>query len=591
MSERIPRPVPLEKLAQIPDITMSLSDTLVFKTGSWSYVQPLYANKTSPCNEACPGGVNIQAQMQLVAKGKFEEAAILFRQEHPLPAITGRCCFHPCEAGCNRKDFDQPLAINAIERRIGEEALKFRTENPNKGIKNQTIAVVGSGPSGLTAAFYLAMLGYKVTILEKEDKPGGVLRWGIPEYRLPNNIIDQEVENIQGVGVDFEYNVEVGNDVTLEQLKEKYDAVYLATGVWRSKKMRIENEEANGVMSGLAFLKSVVKGEELKAGPKVAIVGGGNTAMDASRVALRMGLDPVVVYRRTQAEMPAHGEEIQDAIDEGVKFEFLTAPLEAIEENGKLTGLKCQKMELGTPDESGRRRPVPVEGSEYIMPVDTILSAIGEEPAIDWIEGKLELEWNKIVVDSLGATKDEKVFAGGDVIDQDHTVIDAIGAGKKAAVAIDSKFQGADVKEIIEKIRVGSKGSISTGKFNGTAPAEVHEVAYFNDLNMDYFTVAPRAERKKLSPEERRNNFKEVVSGLSDEEAIAEAQRCFNCGTCIECDNCLLYCPDISVIRAAGGGEGVGGAPYRIDYDYCKGCLVCVHECPRSAMTFEEVVR
>jgi NADPH-dependent glutamate synthase beta subunit-like oxidoreductase len=589
--ERIARPVSLETLAEIPDITISTSDTLVFKTGSWRYVQPIYVDKTSPCNEACPAGVNIQSQMRLVADGQFRKAAELFRQEHPFPAVTGRCCFHPCEIGCNRKDFDQPVNINGIERRIGDEALKFQTNNPNKGIKKEKIAIVGSGPSGLTCAFYLAMMGYSITVFEKEEKPGGVLRYGIPAYRLPKDVLDVEIANIEQVGVEIKTGVEIGTEVTLEQLKTDFDLVYLATGVWRSKSMRVKNEDAEGVMSGLEFLKSVAKGEEISIGPKVAIIGGGNTAMDACRTAKRIGLDPVVVYRRTKAEMPANEEEIQDAIDEGIPFQFLTAPSEVVLEEGKVTGLRCQKMQLGRPDESGRRRPEPVEGSEFIMPVDTVLSAIGEEPAIDWVEGKLKLEWKKIVVDALGATEDGKIFAGGDVIDQNHTVVDAIGAGKKAAMAMDARFKGADIEEMREKIRVGTKGSVSTGKYFGTHPEETHDVVRYKDLNPDYFEVAPRNVRPMLPVEERINNFDEVKTAMSDEEVIAEAKRCFNCGSCIECDNCILYCPDIAVLREPEGGVGVGAAPYKIDYEYCKGCLVCVHECPRSAMSYEEVVR
>jgi len=592
MSEkRVARPVSLATLAEIPDIPQSMSDTLVFKTGSWRYVQPLYEDKTSPCNESCPAAVNIQSQMRLVAQGKFREAAELFRQEHPFPAVTGRCCFHPCETGCNRKDFDEPVNINGIERRIGDEALKFQTNNPNKGIKKETVAIIGSGPSGLTAAFYLAMMGYGVTVFEKEDKPGGVLRYGIPAYRLPKDVLDIEIANIEQVGVEIKTGVSIGADITLDQLKADFDAIYIAAGVWRSKKMRVENEDANGVMSGLEFLKSVAKGQEISIGPKVAIIGGGNTAMDACRSAKRLGLDPVVVYRRTKAEMPANKEEIQDAIDEGIPFQFLTAPSEVVVEDGKAVGLRCQKMQLGRPDESGRRRPEPVPGSEFVMPVDTILSAIGEEPDADWIDGKLETKWNKIVVDALGTTEDSRIFAGGDIIDQNHTVVDAIGAGKKSAIAIATSFNGENPLDLLDNIRVGAKGSVSTSKYFGGHPAETHTVVRFKDLNPDYFTPSPRNRRPMLTEDKRVGNFDEVKTGMSDEEVIAEAQRCFNCGSCIECDNCILYCPDIAVLREPGGGKGVGAAPYTIDYEYCKGCLLCVHECPRSAMSYEEVVR
>jgi NADPH-dependent glutamate synthase beta subunit-like oxidoreductase len=591
MTERKARPIAFNSLSDVPDITRSMSDTLVFKTGSWRYVQPLYENKTSPCNEACPAGVNIQGQLQLVAEGKFREAAEMFRNEHPLPAVTGRCCFHPCEIGCNRKDFDQPININGIERRIGDEALKFKTDNPSKGLMKQKIAVIGSGPSGLTASFYLAMLGYNVTVFEKNEKGGGVLRYGIPSYRLPKDVLDIEIANIEQVGVEFKYNTDIGSDITIEELKKNFDIVYIATGVWQSKAMGIANEDASGVMSGLEFLKLVGLGNAPKIGPKVAIIGGGNTAMDACRTAKRLGMEPVVVYRRTEAEMPANAEEIVDAKEEGIPFEFLTAPLEAILDGGKVVGLKCQRMELGKPDDSGRRRPVPVAGSEFNMEIDAILGAIGEEIAADWIKDLLEMKWDKIVTDKVGLSSDADIYAGGDAIDQNHTVVDAIGAGKRAAIAIDARFKGGDIAEIIERVRVGEKGSVSTGKYFGNAPAEIHDVVRFGDLNTDYFTPTPRKTRPTLAGETRNSNFDEVRTGMTDEEVIAEASRCFNCGSCISCDNCFQFCPDISVIRAPQGGAGVGKAPYTIDYDYCKGCLICVQECPRSAMSVEDVIR
>lgn len=591
MSERIAKPIVFERLADVPEVSISLGSTMVFKTGSWRYVQPIYENKTSPCNEACPAGVNIQGFMRLAAEGKFSEAAVQYRQEHPFPAITGRVCFHPCEAACNRVDFDEPLAINAVERRIGDEALNIRTENPNKGMRKEKIAIVGAGPSGLTCAFYLAMMGYGVTVFEKMDKAGGILRYGIPDYRLPQHIIDTEVENIEGVGVRIEYNKALGEDFTLEELRSKFSAVYLALGVWRSRRMNIPGEDLPGVMSGLEFLARLNAGAPPEIGPEVAVIGGGNTAMDSCRSALRLGCRPTVIYRRTRAEMPADEEEIAEAEAEKIPFEFLTAPVEAIEKNGKVAGMRCIRMKLGKPDESGRRRPVPVEGSEFEIPIDTVLTAIGEQPEAEHVKDKLEFEWNKVKADRYGHTSEERVFAGGDLIDQPHTVVDAIGAGKKAAIGIDALLRGADLAELTEKIRVGEKGSVSTGKHLGLGPDETHAVAHYQDINPDYFVPEPRIKMPHLEPEARTDSFEEVNKGLSDDAAMAEAARCFNCGTCIECDNCLLFCPDIAVVRAPDSGKGIGSAPYEIDYEYCKGCLVCVHECPRSAMSFEEVVR
>jgi len=432
---------------------------------------------------------------------------------------------------------------------------------------------------------------YGITVYESKPAAGGVLRYGIPEYRLPNAILDIEVENIAGVGVEFAYNKTLGVDVSFEELRSRYDAVYLATGVWRSRRMGVPGEDSEGVMSGLEFLADVNSGKPPRIGPKVAVIGGGNTAMDSCRTALRLGCEPRVVYRRTRAEMPANEEEIREAEAEEIPFEFLTAPVEVIASNGKVSAMRCIRMELGKPDESGRRRPVPIEGSEFEVPVDTILTAIGEETDLDYLEEKLETKWKKIAVDPLGRTADGKILAGGDAIDQPHTVVNAIGAGKKAAIAIDAMLRVVDPEGLPERINVGEKGSVSTAKYMGSGPEQTHEVVRYADLNPDYFDPTPRAAMPHLPPAERTASFEEINKGLSDEAAMAEAQRCFNCGACIECDNCILFCPDIAVLRAPDGGEGVGKAPYEIDYEYCKGCLVCVHECPRSAMSFEEVLR
>ena len=591
MTERVARPIVFERLDDYPDMTMSLSDTMVFKTGSWRYVQPKYENKTSPCNEACPAGVDIQGFMRLTAEGKFAEAAELYRLEHPFPASTGRVCFHPCETACNRAEFDEPLAINAVERRIGDEALKISIENPNKGKFKEKIAVVGGGPSGLACAFYLALIGYGVTVFEKMPKAGGILRYGIPDYRLPPEIIDAEIANIAGVGIDIRCDQALGRDFKLDDLAKDYDAVYLAIGVWRSKRMGIPGEDLVGVQSGLEFLEKVNAGTPPKIGPRVAIIGGGNTAMDACRTSLRLGYEPVIVYRRTRAEMPAIEEEIREAEAENIPFEFLTAPVEVKEYDGKVAEMRCIRMKLGKPDSSGRRRPEPIEGSEFDMPIDTILTAIGEEPVLEVLENRFETEWKKVKADRFGRTSMAKFFAGGDLIDQPHTVVHAIAAGKKAAVGIDKFLRGEDPDSVLEHIRVGESGSISAAKHMGSGLQQTHDVVHYGDLNPDYFIPAPRAVMPHLSPDERTGSFEEVNKGLSAEQAVTEAERCFNCGACIECDNCILYCPDIAVLREPDGGAGVGGAPYKIDYEYCKGCLLCVHECPRSAMSFEEVAR
>ncbi len=569
----------------MPELVVSLGDTLNNKTGSWRYMRPVYHDKTAPCCEACPAGSDVEGYVYLVSQGKLDEAWELIMKENPFPATCGRVCYHPCEFACNRGKYDERIGINAIERVVGDYGLDMSVEKLRIKEKNGfKVAVVGAGPSGLTCAYHLARLGYAVDVFESKDKPGGVLRYGIPAYRLPKDVLDKEIAHIESIGVSVKTNTSLGVDIGWDELM-KYDAVYLSFGVSKSRKLNIEGEDAKGVMGGLDFLEIVNGDGNIDIGNRVAVIGGGNTAMDAARAALRMNAEPTIYYRRSEAEMPAIDEEIEQTKQEGIKMEMLVSPV-AIEkdENGRVKSVKFVRMELGEPDESGRRKPYPIRGSEFTEDVDFVIEATGEEGDFSYLPKDIEIENGVIKVNEMGQTSIEKVFAGGDIINQPNTVVHAIGAGKRAAMAIDSYINKRNLSDIMDEIRVGYKGSLSFRRYMDDLPKDPvdnREVVDIENVNLDHFKPQ-KAEKIKFAPVEIRiKSFEEVKKGFGGEDtAIKEARRCFNCGVCNMCDNCLIYCPDIAIKRREDGYR------YYIDYDYCKGCGICVQECPRSAISF-----
>ncbi len=563
-----------------PPLPMSYQSTLVNKTGSWKYIRPIYQDKVAPCQEGCPAGEDIEGYMYLISQGKIREAWELLRKDNPLPAICGRVCFHPCEMNCNRKDFDEALSINQIERFLGDYGLENGTVPALGKKKKEKIAIIGSGPAGLSCAYQLALMGYQVTIFEALKVLGGILRIGIPAYRLPKHILEAEIKLIQEMGVEMKTGVRVGKDIPFSDL-EKYQSVFISTGVHISRSMGAKGEQHRGVLSGLEFLKDLNLGKEVKLGRRVAVVGGGNTAMDAARSALRLGSEPIVVYRRTRNEMPAIEDEIHEAERENIEFNFLTVPVEVLSTNGKIKEIECIKMKLGKPDESGRRRPEPIEGSNFRMKVDNVITAIGEKADLSFLPKDMKVEWGKIAVDEFGRTSRKGIYAGGDIIDQPHTVVDAIGAGKKAAIAIDSDLRKVPIE--MENLKIGETGCISMEKYLKTnilqKKEQINEVVRIEDINTDYFEKSDRVSKPRRNVEEVKNNFDEVNTGFTEEMVRRETSRCFNCGVCNECEVCLVFCPDMAISRK---NEEKG---FEFKYDYCKGCGICAKECPRHAMS------
>jgi 2-oxoacid:acceptor oxidoreductase delta subunit (pyruvate/2-ketoisovalerate family) len=548
------RPITFAAEREMPPMAVSLGTTLANKTGSWRYLRPVYDEKKPPCNHACPAGNDIRGFIALILKGRLAEARELLRETNPFPAITGRVCHHPCELECNRRELDEPLSIRALERLAGDEGYKA-LRAPHKR-HEERIAVVGSGPAGLSCAYFLARRGYHVTILESEREPGGMLRWGIPEYRLPKGVLDRELALLKGMGIELKVGVRVGQDVRLEELDA--DAIFLAVGATKGLELDLPGLDARGVLHGLEFLKRVNFGERVELGERVAIIGGGNTAMDAARVALRLGAKPVVVYRRTRAEMPAIPEEVEAALEEGIEFLFLAAPIEVLTTDGQLKGARFTRMELGPPDETGRRRPIPIKGSEFEMELDNLILAVGERPDLSFLPEGVELKEGRVNDPVLVRALKAPIFAGGDAATGAGTVVDAIASGRRVAEAIDRHLRGLPEP----------------------AKGEEPVLVPFARINLDYFEPRPRVQGRTLAVPERVTNFREVELGLSLEEGQLEAERCFSCGVCNQCDNCITYCPDVAISRHDD--------EYEVDYDYCKGCGICAQECPRWVISLVE---
>ncbi len=483
---------------------------------------------TAPCKAACPGGIDVQGYIALISQGKFKESLDLIRRAIPLPAICGRVCTHPCETECNRGQVDEPIAIDALKRFVADYELTVGAEeiSPAPRTKEGKVAVIGSGPAGLTAAHDLALAGYGVTIFEALPVAGGMLAVGIPDYRLPKKVLQTEIEAVQKLGIEIKLNSPVGKKgLTLDALwQQGYKAIFLAVGAQSSLKLDVPGEELEGVYHGVSFLRDVNLGKEVKVGERVAIVGGGNVAIDAARTALRLGSKEVtIVYRRSRQEMPASEEEITEAEHEGIKIHYLAAPVRILGEDGKVVGMECIRMELGEPDASGRRRPVPVAGSEFVIDADMVIPAIGQAPDIAFLaKDKFQVSRRgtfEVDAQSL-ATSIPGVFAGGDAVLGPATVIEAIAAGKRAAIAIDSYLRGESL------------------------PPEVKPLPTVTVDDMDLTGVEGknRAVMPTISPKKRVAKFDEVNLGFSQETAVEEASRCLNCGICSECRECERVC-------------------------------------------------
>lgn len=522
---------------------------------------------TSPCNANCPAHMNVQGYVRLVAKGKFQEALALMKEDNPFPAICGRVCDHPCESNCNRGEIDEPVAINMIKRFVSDldlnEETRYVPEVKEK--KADKVAVIGSGPAGLSCGYFLARKGYPVTVFEKAQALGGMLATGIPSYRLPKNLVDAEIQVIRDMGVEMKTGVELGKDITVEQLRnDGYKAFFVGIGAQECKDLGVDGEGLEGVFPGIDFLNRINAGESINLGNRVAVIGGGNTAFDAVRTARRLGAkDACIIYRRTIDEMLANADEIKEAQDEGIPIHFLTQPVRFTGTNGRVTTVECVKMALGEPDASGRRAPEPVSGSEFTIEVDAVISALGQES--DWAcltpECACQLtDWGTINVDPVTFQSDDPdIFAGGDAVTGPRTVIEAIAGGKEAAISIDRLLQGAC-------LRKGRGG----------------DIAIASEFQKEKYHPAKRAQMPVLKAEERVDNFEEVQLGLTEEMAVEEAKRCLGCGCA-----CIQACP-YDVIQF----DLKAGISHKCnlcsDRTHVGDLPICAEVCMTDAITFGE---
>lgn len=522
----------------------------------------------APCTKACPAGTDCQGYVGLIANGEYEEAVKLIKEKLPLPASIGRICPHPCEKKCRRQFVDEPVSIAFLKSFVADIDLKGDTFIPEaEPDSGKSVAVIGGGPAGLTAAYFLRTKGHSVTIFEQMPKMGGMLRYGIPEYRLPKAVLDREIETIEKMGVILKNNTKLGADFTLSELRDSFDSVLVAVGAWNSSKMRVAGEELDGVWGGIDLLREVALGNRPYLGKNVAVCGGGNTAMDACRTAVRLGAENVyVIYRRTKDEMPADPQEILESEEEGVVYKYLTNPIEFTGENGRLTGASLQKMRLGEPDESGRRRPEPIEGETEFVELDSVIMAIGQYPDLTGLEELEATRRNTISADeSRFTTSAEGVFAVGDATNKGADIaIAAVGEAQKASVVIDRYLNGE---------AVGYKKPYFVERDNSS-------------IDFSRFPKAARAEMLHLSPAERKTNFKEVNFGFSEEQARKEAMRCLECG-CHDYYECKLisYANDYEVKPVRFSGEKHNrNTENTADYisrnsDKCILCGLCVRVC------------
>jgi 2-oxoacid:acceptor oxidoreductase delta subunit (pyruvate/2-ketoisovalerate family) len=530
-------------------ITLKPGTSLANMTGTWRTERPVYLNRLPPCNNACPAGENIQGWLFHAESGNYEQAWRVLTENNPLAAVMGRVCYHPCETACNRGQLDSSVGINSVERFLGDEAIKrgWKFDAPASS-SGKRVLVVGAGPSGLSAAYHLARMGHQVEIQEAGPLAGGMMRFGIPKYRLPREVLDAEVQRILDLGVTLKLNCKVSS---IEQsMKDgRFDAAFLAVGAHIGKRAMIPAGDAAKIVDAVSVLRSMEGEDKPLLGRRVVVYGGGNTAVDVARTVKRMGAEPIIVYRRTRDKAPAHDFEIEEALQEGVMIKWLST----IKHAGD-SSITIEKMAL---DDKGFPQPT---GEYETLEADSVVLALGQDVDLSLLQGVagLEIVNGTVQVAPNMMTGHPGIFAGGDMVPSERTVTVAVGHGKKAARHIDAWLQDSSY-----------------------APAEKHELAEYGKLNTWYYSDADKTVRPMLDVIRRQTSFDEVQGGLDESTALFEARRCLSCGNCFECDNCYGVCPDNAVIKL-GPGKG-----FQFNYDYCKGCGLCVAECPCGAIKME----
>jgi 2-oxoacid:acceptor oxidoreductase delta subunit (pyruvate/2-ketoisovalerate family) len=525
-------------------ITLGVGSSLANHTGSWRQERPVYVHNRPPCAEGCPAGQDPRQWLYIAEEGRYEDAWRAVMAVNPFPAVIGRVCYHPCQSVCNRAQLDEAVGINAVERFLGDEAIRRQwTVTVDAPPSGRRVLVVGAGPAGLTAAYHLRLLGHDVTVRDAGERPGGMMRYGIPAYRLPRDVLDAETDRIRALGVTFE----MGRPVTdLAAERDGFDAVFVAVGQQLGQRTTIPAGDSARILDAISVLHRLADDDPPELGRRVVVYGGGNTAMDAARAARRIGAtDAIVVYRRTRDRMPAHETDLTQALDEGVTVRWLSTI--AAFDGGRVM---VERMEL---DDTGFPQPT---GEFTELAADSVLLAVGQRAdlsLLSTVDG-VEFDGGDVRVGPDLSTGCPGVFAGGDIVRAERTVTNAIGQGHRAARAIDAYLRGTT-----------------------DGPAPVPPTATYERLNTWYYSDAPATVQPQLTAARRTSTFDEVVGGLDEGTALFEARRCLSCGNCFECDNCYGVCPDNAVIK-------LGGPNFAIDYEYCKGCGICAAECPAGAI-------
>ncbi|HPU78973.1 NAD(P)-binding protein [Accumulibacter sp.] len=530
-------------------ITLDPGSSLANRTGSWRTSRPVYLDRLPPCNKQCPAGEDIQGWLFHAESGDYENAWRHLTKDNPFPAIMGRVCYHTCESACNRGQLDAPVGINSVERFLGDEALKRGWKLTAPAVETgKHVLVVGAGPSGMSAAYHLRRLGHRVTVHEAGPLLGGMMRFGIPKYRLPRDVLEAEMQRVVDLGVTVNLNSKVANILDTMQAGA-FDAAFLAVGAHIGKRAMIPAGDAAKIIDAISLLRSMEGEDKPMLGRRVVVYGGGNTAIDVARTAKRMGAEPLIVYRRTREKMPAHDFEVEEALQEGIMVKWLSTIKQADE-----SSLTIEKMAL---DSKGFPQPT---GEFETIEADSLVLALGQDVDLGLLDGVPGLQVSDGVV-QVGAnmmTGHPGIFAGGDMVPAERNVTVGIGHGKAAAKHIDAWLRGEQY-----------------------VPPPKHEVAAFANLNTWYYTDAPKTVRPMLDIIRRQSTFDEVQGGLDEGTALFEARRCLSCGNCFECDNCYGVCPDNAVIKLGAGKR------FEFNYDYCKGCGMCVAECPCGAIKME----
>ena len=544
---------PLLKAPEGTPMSVSRASTRCLSTGTWRTFRPEYVTHASPCNLDCPAGTDVRAFLALAADGDAQAAWRTIVATNPLPGVCGRVCDHPCEEACNRLAVDEAVAVHAVERAIADRAAMegWRVWPDTADHAGRQAAIIGSGPSGLSAAYHLARRGVGVTVFEAAAAPGGMLREGIPPYRLPRTVLDGEMGILANLGVRLMCGSRVNDPAELRG----FDAIFLAPGLQRSRAFHGLGDDLPGVEAGLEFLRRVSRGERSALTGTVIVIGGGNTAIDAARVVRRLGAEATILYRREREDMPAHPDQVAQAEAEGVRFLFHAAPTTFVSDGARLVSVSCQRMRAGTPDASGRRRPEPIAGATFSLSATLALTAIGEGLEAEAFANLLDRTSKRFAADRWGRTPRVGVFAGGDATTGAGTVANAIGSGRRAA---DAMLAFLDHREPSDEAVQRPMGA--------------------DDLNLFYVRPSVRVRVSQRHATSLLGSFDEVVGSLSWREGVEEARRCIACGSCTRCDNCLVFCPDAAISRLDGG------AGYAIDLAHCKGCGICAAECPRGAL-------